>query len=164
MKIPSLRLLLLGACLCQRLDPAASAGPLVDGSTEDQAKTDDVVDIRSWNDAKDPYPYRSKVDEKAAAAMGVRPEDIELPKKTHNETPLYPKSALDARQQGVVILDCRIDPDGTTKNCKIVKGSLNEDLNAAALACVQKWRYRPLRIRGQARAALTRLFVNFRLN
>ena len=56
--------------------------------------------------------------------------------------PRYPREALNAAQNGWVITEFDVRPDGTTTNIKVVASSPRGIFEDAALGAVQKTRYR----------------------
>jgi TonB family protein len=76
--------------------------------------------------------------------------------------PSYPRQAVENRERGTVQLECRIDVDGIVRDCKVTR-KVSKLLDAEALACVAQWRYQPLKLAGEQRAALVNLTVQFRL-
>jgi hypothetical protein len=57
-------------------------------------------------------------------------------------------------------LECRIDVHGIPRDCHAAR-SVSSGFSAAALASVKQWRYTPLYVRGEPRAALVEIAVNF---
>jgi TonB family protein len=79
-----------------------------------------------------------------------------------NVAPSYPAAAQLARQTGTVVLECRIEIDGTRRTCRVTR-KVSALLDAEALACVAQWRYKPLKVGGEPAAALVELRVSFSL-
>jgi protein TonB len=75
--------------------------------------------------------------------------------------PEYPKFAKVARVQGAVRLKAIIDKQGRITELKLVDG--HPLLVPAALAAVEKWRYRPTLLNGEAVEVATEIIVKFRL-
>jgi len=114
-----------------------------------------VVDIRGIWQGK-------TLDEKKARARGLDPGVLEVPKKVRDVPPAYPPQAIANGERGTVTLECRIDIDGIVRDCKVTR-KVSKLLDAEALACVAQWRYQPLKLAGEFRAALANLTVQFRL-
>jgi protein TonB len=76
--------------------------------------------------------------------------------------PEYPPLAKMARIQGVVRLDAIISKDGTIQDLKVLQG--HPLLVKAALEAVQRWRYQPTLLNGEAVEVSTEIDVNFTLS
>jgi len=75
--------------------------------------------------------------------------------------PEYPPLAKMARIQGEVKLDAVISKDGTIQDLKVISG--HPLLVSAAMAAVQRWRYQPTLLNGEAVEVATEIDVNFTL-
>ncbi|MGD0225050.1 MAG: TonB family protein [Terriglobia bacterium] len=75
--------------------------------------------------------------------------------------PEYPPLAKMARIQGTVRLDAIISKDGTIQDLKVISG--HPLLVRAALDAVQRWRYQPTMLNGDAVEVATEIDVNFTL-
>jgi len=87
---------------------------------------------------------------------------LEEPRKTHHVNPVYPKQAMAARVQGVVILECTISPQGKVVAVKTLRSV--PQLDEAAMAAVKQWEYTPTAINGVAVPVIMTVTVNFKLN
>jgi protein TonB len=67
--------------------------------------------------------------------------DIREPKKIVDVAPEYPPIAVNARKEGIVILEAVIDETGTVARLKVLKSE--PLLDEAAIAAVKRWRYTP---------------------
>ena len=76
--------------------------------------------------------------------------------------PDYPPLAKMARIQGTVRLDAVISKDGTIQDLKVISG--HPLLVRAALEAVQRWRYQPTMLNGDAVEVATEIDVNFTLS
>jgi protein TonB len=76
--------------------------------------------------------------------------------------PEYPPLAKMARIQGVVKLDAIISKDGTIQDLKMISG--HPLLVSAAMSAVQRWRYQPTLLNGEAVEVATEIDVNFTLS
>lgn len=63
--------------------------------------------------------------------------------RPHECSGFYPPEAIAAHAEGSAVLEFTVATDGSTKDVKIRSSSGNADLDAASLACVATWRYRP---------------------
>lgn len=86
---------------------------------------------------------------------------IKEPKKIKDVRPVYPAVAQDARVQGIVILEVRIDEDGRVSDARIVRPVAL--LDQAALDAVLQWEYEPTMLDGRAVPVLMTVTVNFTL-
>jgi protein TonB len=72
---------------------------------------------------------------------------IQAPTLIHRVEPYYPPTAVDARLQGVVILEAIVDRDGSVAEVKVLR-SVNPLLDREAVLAVKQWRYSPLVLNG----------------
>jgi TonB family protein len=104
-----------------------------------------------------------------AAAAPVRPvatasaaaDEVENPVPTKKVDAVYPEEAKQKRVEGEVALDVTIGADGLVKNA-VVKKSIPE-LDAAALAAIKQWEFRPGRVNGKPVQVVVTLTFSFRL-
>lgn len=73
-----------------------------------------------------------------AAAVG---DDIAPPQKIKDVRPAYPVEAQNARVQGIVILEVRIEPDGRVSNTRVMRSI--PELDRAAVDAVSQWEFSP---------------------
>lgn len=76
--------------------------------------------------------------------------------------PDYPEVARQARIQGQVILQARIDKDGNVAELNLVSG--HPLLAPEAIKAVKKWKYKPYLLEGVPVAVETQIIVNFTLS
>jgi protein TonB len=86
---------------------------------------------------------------------------VESAKLIFQPKPDYPPLAKMARIQGTVRLDAIISKDGTIQNLKVISG--HPLLVKAALEAVERWRYQPTMLNGDAVEVATEIDVNFTL-
>jgi protein TonB len=79
----------------------------------------------------------------------------------HRVAPVYPKIALSAHVQGVVLLKAIISKTGDVTELEVVSG--HPILVPAALDAVKQWRYRPYLLNGEAVEVETNITVSFSL-
>ncbi len=79
----------------------------------------------------------------------------------HKITPMYPKIAITARQQGAVVLHAIIGRDGTIQNLQVISGP--PLLIQAAMDAVRQWTYSPTTLNGEPVEVLTTIDVHFTL-
>ena len=87
---------------------------------------------------------------------------IAPPKKTLDVKPEYPQVAMDARVQGVVIIECTLDTEGVVTDTRVVRSI--PLLDQAAVDAVRQWRYTPTRLNGEAVPVIVTVTVNFTLS
>ena len=87
--------------------------------------------------------------------------NIKVPIKIRDVKPVYPADAQAARVQGVVIVEVRIEPDGTVSNARILRSI--PMLDQAALDAVSQWQFVPTLLNGQAVPVIMTCTVNFTL-
>jgi periplasmic protein TonB len=88
--------------------------------------------------------------------------DIKPPVRTFYVAPPYPDLAQRARIQGLVVVECTIDPSGRVVDARIITG--HPLLQGAALDTVRQWRYTATRLNGVPVAVLMTVTVNFTLS
>ncbi len=76
--------------------------------------------------------------------------------------PEYPTLARQARVQGTVVLEATISKTGHIENVRVTSG--HPLLSAAAVEAVQRWRYRPYMLNGEAVEVSTSITVVFTLD
>ncbi|HUQ50249.1 MAG TPA: TonB family protein [Terriglobales bacterium] len=74
--------------------------------------------------------------------------------------PKYPPIAVQTRKEGVVVLRAVIDREGRIASVQVVSG--HPFFLEAAKSAVERWRYRPYLLNGQAVEVETQITVNFR--
>lgn len=88
--------------------------------------------------------------------------EIMPPKLLKHVYPEYPREAIEARTQGIVILEATTDIDGTVKDLKVIK-TVSPLLDQAAIDAVRQWVYEPLIINGKAKRAILKVQIKFEL-
>lgn len=86
---------------------------------------------------------------------------VESAKLVFGPHPEYPPLAKMARISGMVRLDAIISKDGTIEDLKVISG--HPLLVRAAMEAVQRWRYQPTLLNGDAVEVATEIDVNFTL-
>jgi len=77
-------------------------------------------------------------------------------------TPVYPRVAIQTRQEGKVTFTAVIGRDGTIQQLQLTGG--HPMFVQAATEAVRQWRYRPTMLNGDPVEVLTTIEVTFRLN
>jgi protein TonB len=84
---------------------------------------------------------------------------IHEPRKLKDVAPVYPRIAMTARVQGVVILECTINPHGRVEGVKVLRGI--PTLDDAAISAVRQWVYTPTLLGGIPVGVVMTVTVNF---
>lgn len=95
-------------------------------------------------------------DEPVRIGDGVPP-----PAKIHDVPPVYPPAAREAGVQGLVVLEATIDPAGEVGNIEVLRSV--PELEEAAIAAVEQWRYEPTLVDGAPVSVLMTVTINFLL-
>ncbi len=95
------------------------------------------------------------------AAGGIlQAADTEPPVPMRTVMPEYPAAMRASGTSGIVMLSCAIDEKGLVTEAKVTK-TTNAAFNEAAVAAVEKWRFRPAQKDGKPVAVLITLPVKF---
>ena len=89
--------------------------------------------------------------------VSFSPQTVELVARPVE--PNYPLLAQQTHVQGSVVLQAKIDKDGSVKSLQVVSGP--DILTSAAVEAVKQWRFKPHYETGVAVATETRITVNF---
>jgi len=90
--------------------------------------------------------------------LSRRPSYLQAPKQ-----PRYPTVAKRRNQQGVVVLEVRLDERGQQRALQIVRSSGVESLDEAALEAVAAWHFRPETVDGRAVPSRVQIPIEFAL-
>ena len=88
--------------------------------------------------------------------------NIKPPTKVRHVSPEYPADAQAAGIQGVVIIEARIEADGTVSKTRILRSI--PALDDAAEEAVSQWQFTPTWLNGQPTPIVMTVTVNFRLD
>ena len=88
-------------------------------------------------------------------------EGVSPPVKIHDVPPVYPPAAREAGVQGLVILEATIDPTGEVSEIEVLKSV--PELDEAAIAAVEQWRYEPTLVDGVPVSISMTMTINFSL-
>jgi protein TonB len=97
----------------------------------------------------------------APAAVRVGGQ-IKAPRKLVSADPVYPDIAKQARVQGVVILECTIDPQGRVSDVRVLRSI--PLLDQAAIDAVRQWVFAPTLLNGVPVPVIMTLTVGFTLS
>ena len=78
-----------------------------------------------------------------------------------NVYPVYPADAQEAKVQGVVIIEARIERDGTVSRARVLKSI--PELDDAAVEAVRQWEFTPTLLNGAPVPVMMTVTVNFTL-
>jgi periplasmic protein TonB len=87
--------------------------------------------------------------------------EIHPPVLVQRVEPIYPDLALNARIQGMVILEAIIEEDGNVSHVKVL--SAPRLLDKAAVAAVEQWRYAPVMLNGRPVRCILTVSESFRI-
>jgi TonB family protein len=86
---------------------------------------------------------------------------IRPPRKIADVPPIYSQEAQNAKAEGVIVLEARIDEKGNVSDTRLLRSI--PMLDEAAIAAVRKWRYEPTLVNGNPVPVLLTVTVNFTL-
>lgn len=95
------------------------------------------------------------------AALSRRTE-IKPPKKIRDRRPIYPQGALQARVEGVVIVDAIIAPTGCVHSAAIIR-SVHAQLDWESAKAVAAWQFAPAMVDDKPATIIMSVTVNFTL-
>jgi protein TonB len=87
---------------------------------------------------------------------------IQAPNKLVHVSPVYPRLALDAHKEGLVILEAVIAEDGSVRDVKVLRSQ--PLLDQAAIDAVRQWRFTPTLLHGEPVPVVMTVTVNFTLD
>ncbi|MBU0807728.1 MAG: TonB family protein [Gammaproteobacteria bacterium] len=93
-----------------------------------------------------------------AEVLSTKPSFREPPRQ-----PSYPSQARRRNQQGVVLVEVRLDERGQQRSLNVLRSSGVDSLDHAALEAVAKWRFRPETSGGQAVPSRVHIPIQFAL-
>jgi TonB family protein len=84
-----------------------------------------------------------------------------VPRKLRDVTPVYPHASLERGDEGAVVVELRIAPNGAVEAARLLKSSCPR-LNDAALVAARQWRFEPVTLGGRATTYSMTAIVPFR--
>jgi protein TonB len=87
--------------------------------------------------------------------------NIATPAKITDVKPVYPSVAKAANVQGIVIMEVRIEPDGSVSRARVLRSI--PLLDQAALEAVRQWRFTPTVLNGNPVPVIMTVTINFSL-
>jgi len=89
-------------------------------------------------------------------------DGVSAPVLVKEVKPQYTPEAKKAKIQGVVTLECVVQPDGTVGDVRVTK-ALNPGLDQEAIKAVKQWRFKPGHKDGKAVPVLMTIEMTFTL-
>jgi len=110
--------------------------------------------LETWGRVPDPGQAPPPPSTSKPIVIGPAPEDSkwnyvsvdELPEAIVTVKPIYPEEARRAGITGGVMVMAHVREDGTVDDCRVVKSI--PELDAAAIAAVRQWRFKPAMSKG----------------
>ena len=90
--------------------------------------------------------------------LSSQPSFLESPRR-----PSYPAQARRRNQQGVVLVEVRLDERGQQRSVNVLRSSGVDSLDRAALEAVAKWRFKPETAGGRAVPSRVQIPIQFAL-
>ena len=87
-------------------------------------------------------PIGAMAQQTAQARVYKTGDGVSAPVLVKEVKPQYTPEAMRARVQGIVALECVVQPDGTIGDVKVTK-SLQDGLDQEAIKAVRQWRFKP---------------------
>ncbi|MBU0902224.1 MAG: energy transducer TonB [Gammaproteobacteria bacterium] len=103
-------------------------------------------------------PVKPVAKKPVAEVLSRKPSFSEPPRQ-----PNYPSQARRRNQQGVVLVEVRLDERGQQRSLNVLRSSGVDSLDRAALEAVAKWRFRPETTGGQAVPSRVHIPIQFAL-
>ena len=88
--------------------------------------------------------------------------DVKPPRKIRSVEPMYPEESRKARDQGIIIVEARINANGCVGGMQILK-ALTPPLNMASLLAISQWRFAPGTLNEKPVDVLFNLTISFKL-
>ena len=107
-----------------------------------------------------PPPPNQAADDAADPPLRVG-GTIRAPIKVKNVNPVYPPDAQEAKVQGVIIMEARIERDGTVGRVRVLRSI--PMLDDAAVEAVRQWEFTPTLLNGAPVPIMMTVTVNFTL-
>ena len=91
--------------------------------------------------------------------------DVTMPEVTHRVDPVYPKDAVTARAEGLVVVTVMVGSDGTVSDIQVMRGVEGwPSLDQAAIDAVGAFTFKPATRKGEPFATRTRVGIEFSMN
>ncbi|PJE38836.1 MAG: energy transducer TonB [Pseudomonas sp.] len=143
--------------------PVAKAKPVVAA----QPTQNQPVQAQPTEAARQSAAVRAAAQAAPAKPVATKPvAEVLIRKPSFREPPRqpnYPSQARRRNQQGVVLVEVRLDERGQQRSLNVLRSSGVESLDRAALEAVAKWRFRPETTGGQAVPSRVQIPIQFAL-
>lgn len=114
--------------------------------------------------SKKPTNATNTSSENPTAEPGNRGSGVSpVPRSRSNPKPDYPREALAAHHEGIVLLAVEVSAKGQPTAITLVQGSGFPELDASAVRTLWRWRFEPARVGGFAIASQTKIPIRFRI-
>jgi TonB family protein len=97
---------------------------------------------------------------KPVKSFGQTDVDIIMPTPIRRIKPVYPEKCKKEKIEGTVVLEIKIDAEGSVIEAKILK-SVHPDLDKAAMEAIKKWKYKPVIKDGKPLPVVFAVTINF---
>ena len=134
--------------------PKPSAPPTVSASAQAAPAAAKVVAAA----AVEREPAKPAAPSAPVEVLSSQPSFLEPPRQ-----PSYPSQARRRNQQGVVLVEVRLDARGQQRSINVLRSSGVVSLDRAALEAVAKWRFLPETTGGQAVPSRVQIPIQFAL-
>jgi len=143
-------------------DPALQKR-LLDEANDLQARSRAMMAAKGIPSSPPPAPPRQLAESVSGVPEVFRVGGVvKTPRKLKDVPPDYPAIAQSARVQGVVILECTIDPQGNVLDAKVLRSI--PLLDQAAIDAVKQWVFEPSLYEGVPVTVIMTVTVNFKLS
>ena len=152
------------AALALKFTPGSSTSAM--RISVDYTLTGNSWGVRMWDSTTDgsrsgPVVFSTRGPENPMPAAARVGGAVQPPRKTKDVAPVYPPIAQQARVQGVVILEARVDENGNVSHTHVLRSI--PLLDQAAIDAVKQWQYEPTLLNGSPIPVIMTLTVNFSL-
>ncbi|VXC98796.1 Ferric siderophore transport system, periplasmic binding protein TonB [Pseudomonas sp. 9AZ] len=137
--------------------PAVAAQPTQNQPVQAQP-TESTRQSAAVRAAAQAAPAKPVATKPVAEVLSRKPSFREPPRQ-----PNYPSQARRRNQQGVVLVEVRLDERGQQRSLNVLRSSGVDSLDRAALEAVAKWRFRPETTGGQAVPSRVQIPIQFAL-
>jgi hypothetical protein len=103
---------------------------------------------------------KGELDKKKAAALGLDPDIIRLPRLRRTVQPVYPSNPGEIPKNTRVVTECRLETGWILRECRVVESG-GREFDVAAAAAISQWRVTPLMVGDEARACLYTITLDF---
>ncbi|MDP9190856.1 MAG: energy transducer TonB [Acidobacteriota bacterium] len=90
--------------------------------------------------------------------------EVKAPVALFKPHPPYPQSLIRTRMRATVVVRCVIDKNGHVRDPQVIVPATMSPFNDSVMTTVQRWRFTPGSLRGQAVETYLNLTVNFATN